>query len=262
MRLPSFLQRQQAARSGATSSRGAVPQDDAAIEQLRVRARRRLIGAAVLVVLAVVVLPMVFESKPRPVGGPITIEGVRPDGTSAAPIAAAPTPVPAPVSPPAASAAPVMSSPVAVVPPAAAARPASAADPVAADPVAALSEPDPPKVAPKPAEKPVEKPAEKPAAKPVVKPEAPKSEPATATVGKPDGVKFAVQVGAYAEANAVRETRARLDKLGLRSSVQPVTTNEGTRTRVRIGPFATREEAEKAAAQLRAAGLPGMIVPQ
>ncbi len=266
MRLPSFLQRQQAARSGHAAGRGAVPQDDAAIEQLRVRARHRLIGAAVLVVLAVVLLPMVFESKPRPVSGPITIEGVRSDG--AAPVvvapASSPSPAPAPVAStppaPAPDPAPVPSpvpapvpapQAVATVPPAT--RPASAAAP--ADPIAAFSEP----AARKPAEKATEKPASKPEAP---KPASPKPEPPKADTPKADGVRYAVQVGAFAEAAAVRDTRAKLDKLGLRSSVQTVDTANGPRTRVRIGPYATREEADKAAAQLRAAGLPGMIVPQ
>lgn len=270
MRLPSFLQRQQAARSGNAAGRGAVPQDDAAIEQLRVRARHRLIGAAVLVVLAVVLLPMVFESKPRPVSGPITIEGVRSDG--AAPVVVAPAPSPSPSSSPAPApaSAPVASTPpapapdpapvpvpvpappaVAAVPPAS--RPASAAAP--ADPIAAFSEP----AARKPAEKATEKPASKPEAP---KPASPKPEPPKADTPKADGVRYAVQVGAFAEAAAVRDTRAKLDKLGLRSSVQTVDTANGPRTRVRTGPYATREEADKAAAQLRAAGLPGMIVPQ
>ncbi|MEY2653945.1 MAG: hypothetical protein RLZZ524_973 [Pseudomonadota bacterium] len=273
MRLPSFLQRQQAARSGNAAGRGAVPQDDAAIEQLRVRARHRLIGAAVLVVLAVVLLPMVFESKPRPVSGPIAIEGVRSDG--AAPVVVAPATSPSSSPSPAPASAPVASTPpapapdpapvpvpvpappaVATVPPAT--RPASAAAP--ADPIAAFSEP----TARKPVEKATEKPASKPEApKPASpKPEPPKPEPPKADTPKADGVRYAVQVGAFAEAAAVRDTRAKLDKLGLRSSVQTVDTANGPRTRVRIGPYATREEADKAAAQLRAAGLPGMIVPQ
>ncbi len=269
MRLPSFLQRQQAARSGATHGRGAVPRDDADVELLRVRARRRLIGAAVLVVLAVVLLPMVFESKPRPVSGPIAIEGVRQDGPANGPVVEVPTPVVA--SAPTTSVASTTPSPVA--PPAA-----------SADPIAAVSEPAPPKPVPRPVDKPVDKPIEKPVAKPVAKPvdkpvdkavekppvkpvEKPVQKPADKPAPKPeppkaDGVHYAVQVGAFAEANAVRETRARLDKLGLRSSVQTVETAGGTRTRVRVGPYASREEADKAAAQLRAAGLPGMIVPQ
>lgn len=292
MRLPSFLQRQPAARSGPSSGpgkgSGAVPQDEATLEQIRTRARHRLIGAAVLVVLAVILLPMVFESKPRPVSGPIAIEGLRSDGpaTVAQVPAAAPAPASASVSasastPPAATtsatsmpaastatstaAAPPVPAPApaasmattpatmpstssapgatAAMPPAAqpAKPPASAAKPKADDPIAAFADATP------------RKPSDKPVAKPApARPEPPKAE----------GVRYAVQVGAFAEAQAVRETRAKLDKLGLRSSVQTVDTAGGPRTRVRIGPYATRDEADKAAAQLRAAGLPGMIVPQ
>lgn len=70
-----------------------------------------------------------------------------------------------------------------------------------------------------------------------------------------------VQVGAFAEAATVREARQRIEKLGLRATEQDVETAGGRRTRVRLGPFNTREEADRALAKLRAAGLPGAVVP-
>jgi DedD protein len=68
-----------------------------------------------------------------------------------------------------------------------------------------------------------------------------------------------VQIGAFADANSVRETRAKVDKLGLRTYTQSVDTDSGKRTRVRLGPFASRDEADQAAAKVKAAGLPAAV---
>ena len=69
-----------------------------------------------------------------------------------------------------------------------------------------------------------------------------------------------VQVGAYSDSNATREARTKVEKLGLKTYTQLVETEAGKRTRVRVGPFATREEAEKAASKLKAAKLPAAIL--
>jgi DedD protein len=83
---------------------------------------------------------------------------------------------------------------------------------------------------------------------------------AAASAPAPDSGRFVVQVGAFAEATAIREARAKVEKLGLVTYTQAVETANGKRTRVRVGPFATREEADKAAAKLKAAGLPGAVL--
>ena len=49
---------------------------------------------------------------------------------------------------------------------------------------------------------------------------------------------------------------------GVKTYTEVVTTNTGEVTRVRAGPYATREAAEKARAQLKKAGLEGKIVPK
>jgi DedD protein len=43
------------------------------IDTLKRRGRRRLVGAVALVLLAVIVLPMVFDPEPRPVAPPISV---------------------------------------------------------------------------------------------------------------------------------------------------------------------------------------------
>jgi DedD protein len=65
-----------------------------------------------------------------------------------------------------------------------------------------------------------------------------------------------VQVGAYADAAKLREARQKVEKLGFKTYTQVIESPTGARTRVRIGPFATREEADAAIAKIRAAGLP------
>ena len=72
--------------------------------------------------------------------------------------------------------------------------------------------------------------------------------------------RFVVQIGAFADANGARETRAKVEKLGLRTYTQAVVTDNGKRTRVRLGPFASRDEAEQAAAKVKAAGLPAAVL--
>src|SRR5688572_4441486 len=47
--------------------------------QLKRRARRRLIGAIVLVTAVVVALPMVLDSEPKPISGEVTIKIPSPD---------------------------------------------------------------------------------------------------------------------------------------------------------------------------------------
>jgi DedD protein len=72
--------------------------------------------------------------------------------------------------------------------------------------------------------------------------------------------RFVVQVGAYTDAATLREARARVEKLGLQTYTQVIENDAGRRTRVRVGPFATREEAMVAAARLKAAGLPAHLL--
>ena len=233
-------------------SAGATPAASAAAnemtgeqaEQARVRARRRLIGAVVLLGSGVIAFPLLFETQPRPIAVDIPI--VIPPRDGAPPLA---LPAPWPVAKPAASA------PVAAVPPTQAAGPV--ASPVTTKPVEAPS-PAPVKASepvapPKPAVAAAPPPAPTPA--PAAKPAVEKPKP----VAQPAG-RFVVQIGAFAEASAVRDVRSKAEKAGLATFTQTVSTADGQRTRVRVGPFASREEAEKAAAQAKAAGLGGAVL--
>ena len=81
---------------------------------------------------------------------------------------------------------------------------------------------------------------------------------AAATADKPG--RFIVQVGAFADDTAAREARQKAERTGVKTYTQVVDTKDGKRTRVRVGPFASREEADKAAAALKKAGLAGAVL--
>jgi DedD protein len=238
--------------------------------QLKRRARRRLIGAIVLVMAIIVVLPMVLDSEPKPADQEIKVQ--IPSTESGA-----------------------FSSKVVPVPPKAEVKPAPKASDAAPAPSTA---PDAPKEAPKEAAKstpavPAEKPAvvkeaakeaPKEAPKEAAKPEAPKpalkaeTELAKAAPAKPaakpatksakpaakesaktaDG-KFVVQVIALADADRARQMQGKIAAAGIKSYTEVVKTAKGDVTRVRAGPFATRQQAEKAHEQLKALGMSGNI---
>ena len=69
-----------------------------------------------------------------------------------------------------------------------------------------------------------------------------------------------VQVGAFADATRARETRQKLERAGLKTYVHEAQTPEGKRIRVRVGPFDSRAEADKAAAKVKGLGLPAAVL--
>ena len=79
MPLPSFLKRSRAARSTLGAAQAAAL-DPGVIEQARIRARRRLVGAAILVIAGVVGFPLLFDSQPRPVPGNVAVQVAHGDG--------------------------------------------------------------------------------------------------------------------------------------------------------------------------------------
>ena len=237
------------------------------VEMARARARRRLIGAVVLLGLGVIAFPLLFETQPRPIpvdipiqipardgAAPLAMPASRPAMPVAAASAAAPNAAPAPL-----PAAAVASAPKVVVPPPAS-LPAASAEPRVEPtrtnaPAATPPAPTGTGAAPAPKAQATPSKAPAPAAATPAKPPEPALKPGAEAPGR-----FVVQVGAFAEASAVREARGKLEKLGLPSYTQVVETSTGTRTRVRLGPFGTREDAEKAAAKAKAAGLAGTVL--
>ncbi len=257
--LSAFKRKTPPSKAGAASATG----DADEVQRARTRARQRLIGAAVLVVVGIIGFPLLFETQPRPIPVDLPIEIPRKD--AAPPLA---LPAPAASGTPAATQAPPAERVIAETPAEAGREvPASVA---AAAPAPASAAPRTASVAPASAP---------PRAVGVAPPAAPAPSARTADAaraqalleGKPVASvasdepvagtsRFVVQVGAFADANSVREVRAKVEKLGLKTYTNVAQTPDGARTRVRVGPFATRAEAERAAAKLKTAALPAAIL--
>lgn len=190
--------------------------------ELHARTRRRLIGAAALLLAAVIVLPMLLDSTPRPVPDSVAID-IPSDKTPFSPRLTPPTRS-APTAAPAAPAA----APKAVEPP-----------------------------APPAEKKPIEAPAKSDAAPP--KEPAP-AEKATEKATTAATSSYALQAAALASEASARELVAKLKKAGFAAYTEKVSTKNGERIRVRVGPYATREDAEAARTKLRTLGIQASVV--
>ena len=326
-----FRQRGQPSQPEPTRGRGrknepAAPGPQETIDTLRRRARHRLIGAAVLVGLAIIGFPLLFDTQPRPVAvnAPITI----PDKDKVAPLRT-PDPVPAAASlgereemvsgavAPRGGERTASASAAAVAP----ARRASAEKPAAPtrdarpDAAAADARAKAEEAARLKAEEAVRAKAaqakreeeakaaqarrdddrsqaqtdaqakreeaarakreQEARAKRESELRAKREEAARARAllegrGTPSADKpaaadakagrFIVQVGAFADDSAVREARQKAERAGVKTYTQTVETSAGKRTRVRAGPFSSREDADKAAGALKKAGLGGSVL--
>jgi DedD protein len=252
------------------------------VHTLRTRARRRLIGAALLLTVGLIGFPLLFESQPRPLPVNIAIDipsrdnvpPMRPGASRPAREVALPQP---PV-----EEAPDLSHAVETELPPRPAKAASAASPVqppakvvqAAVPTADSTAVAPAVVAPPAKPKPLPPPPPKPAVvKPVdTKPVEARSAESTRAESKPaqapahgndavaDNGRFVVQIGAFSEATGAREARMKVEGLGLKTYTQVIESATGRRIRVRVGPYANKSDAEKAAIQIKASGLPAAIL--
>lgn len=197
---------------------------------LQRRARRRLVGAIALVVFVVIVFPIVLDNERKPVGQDLVIHIPSQDAGKFN------TRV-LPAKPPEAEA---PAAAAAVLPPAAE-PPAKAA--AKADAPAAKSEaksPNEPAVAKSPAT-------------------AEKSTSGTqgdAGSGQSPAEKgWMIPLGAFSDAKNVRDLRAKLTAAGVKNYTEAAKGPRGPQTRVRAGPFASKEEAEKALEKIKAMGV-------
>lgn len=222
---------------------------------LKKRARRRLVGAVALVLIALIVLWTVMDDQPPQslVQESVAIVSSKP--------ALAGTVRPDPVMPPAELTAEQTEPPV---------LPAA---PVQDTPAPAAVKPAEAKPVSKPEPKQVEKPAEKPVEKPPLKPEPTVKDPAKLLDGleddlakqaakhvdKPTG-KFFLQIGAFADATKASALQSKAKAAGVNVHTEAVKTEKGELTRLRAGPYASRELAEQAHGKLAAAGVSSNIV--
>jgi len=200
--------------------------DDDAQNELRRRARRRLVGAFALALAAVIVLPMVMDHEPRMPVQDIQVRIPSQDGASGIASRILPGKGPTPLPP--------------------------IAEPVT--PVKEQTQPEP-RPEPKPAEA---KPAEK------KKDETDGTRAAAALSGQNSGGagQWVVQLGAYKEEGNVKLLVKKLKEAGVPSYTEKFESPQGPRTRVRAGPFATKEAAEKAQAKAKAIGVSGSVAPK
>lgn len=216
-------------KSGDEQSSTPAPPES--IEVMRRRAKHRLIGAAVLVLLGVVGFPLLFDKQPRPISVDMPIE--IPDRNKVKPLGIpVPVPVPAPASAPASA---PQAEPVLKEAPAAAAQAA-------------------PKMIAEPELKPVAKTDEAAKIQALLEAKEPEKK-ASASDGR-----FVVQVGAFADVARAREVRQKVEHAGLKTYTQVAETKDGRRIRVRVGPFADKAEADRAAEKIRKLDLPAAIL--
>lgn len=243
-------------KTGADSD--AIATQPESIEALRKRAKQRLIGASILVLVGVIGFPLVFDTQPRPIPVDIPIDipdrgkaGATNSAMGAVSTAAAPASASAPATP--AAPAPAAEPPVFVPPVAEPTAPAkaavSAAAPVASAPAAA---PAAASAATAPPARAVASATDGDRARALLE-----GKPASAAAAEG---RFVVQVGAFADATRAREARQTLEKAGLKTYTQVVDTKEGKRIRVRVGPFESRAEADKAAAKVKGLDLPASVL--
>jgi DedD protein len=192
------------------------------VNTLKRRGRRRLVGAIALVLLAVILLPMVFDSEPRQASVPVDVR-IPSEDTKFAPKL---PPTPAPEAPAAAPSAPTPEKPV---------QGASthSATPPHKTTASARNKETPP--SPSAAER-------------------ARAEAALA------GIEYVVPVAALADSERVKELTSRLAAAKLPYYTERIATDKGKVTRVRAGPFVSREAAEKAHEKLKGLGLkPGNV---
>ena len=205
------------------------------VNSLKRRGRRRLVGAIALVLAAVIVLPMVFDSDPRGSAPPVSVRIPGEDESGFTPKV---TPKVAPKGAEKAAEKPAPKAPEAP----------------------AVKAPEP--AAEKAPEKAAEKAPEPPAPKIEIKVTKPASPPAAAERAKAEaalagGEQFIVPAGAYLDPAGVVE---KLKAARIPYFTEPIATKDGTVTRVRAGPFPSRDAADKVQKQLKDLGLkPGNV---
>lgn len=213
--------------TGQSTSPASVSDLADAVQQARLRARHRLMGAAVLLIVGIIVFPLLFETQPRPVAIDIPIEIPRRE--SALPLAIPPSVV--------SSVSNTSEIPDAIVEaPEDAGREVAPA--ISAAPVPKTSLPGGGAILS--------------GSGAVVTPQG--------AVGVDKPSRFVLQAGAFSDGAAVKDVRAKLENLGFKTFIQIVETPEGKRTRVRVGPFSSKDDAEKVLVRLKASGLSAVIL--
>ena len=201
-------------------------------DRMRHQARQRFIGAAVLLIIAVVAFPFLLDSQARLVSPNVVIDMPKAD-TAAAPTVVAPAPA----------------SPPAVVASASASASAPEPEKVLAPPVFAASMPTASVSAA--------------ASSPIANADGARAEALLnghASAPSPTA-SYVIQAGSYSDAGKLHDVQAKLDKAGLKHYTQTAHSKDGTPyTRVRLGPFETQKEANAIAARIAKLGIKTIVL--
>lgn len=260
------------------SSEAQEPLDPALPEKRR--ARRRLIGATALVLAAIIGLPMIFDSEPKPFSDDIAIQIPARDAPTTR--QSAPS-LPTLELSPSVNTVPMVdkpSAPVTAVAPIKSDAPAPVAKAVVPEPVQPEKEvkkevvaKEVTKAAPKEATKESAKVASKDNAKDKASDKAKDkanskaannkspSDSKNAKSNKELPIRYVLQVATLANKAKADEMQEKLKKAGIKSYSQKISTNAGERIRIRVGPFVNKEEADKMRARLSKLGLSGSLQP-
>ena len=254
-----WFSRSQSGQEAGLRTGPRTPQSaEAQVRELRQRARRRLIGALALVLLAVILVPMAFDSAPEPesMPVPVVVSGLPVPGAATSPVMPADAPNTGTVSQEQAAASGAMPETAlneAVSVP--------APTPVPVAPVPPPPPVTPPVVAPKPPAPPPPKPVPNPpkqrtddgsVALALLEGRAPPAKPAPAVSERGN---FILQIAAYGSEKDAQSRRDSLVSSGVTNAYIEQTTAGGKPTyRLRVGPFPSRDAAQAAQARLRALG--------
>ncbi len=205
--------------------------------QFKKRARRRLVGAVALVLLMIVLLPMLLEDKVGQAPKEDVVISIpsqdnqldaKPESEpikQVEPVQANPVPAPIVNTPTVEDKAPETQAPV------------SQAKPVE-PPAPVVPEVQTPK-------------KEEPKLKPVAKVE---------DKAKPEAARIFVQIGVFSDPENVKKMQGQLSDKGLKSQSELIDTSKGKKTRLRVGPYSSKKEAEAALGKVKALDLAGVVV--
>ena len=227
-------------------------------EQLRRRANRRLLGASILLLIAIIAVPMFLEREPPPLPDNVDVRIPPVEGTKFEPKFPAgsdakrsggkavekPAEIPAITEPSGAQAA--ISGVIAALP-----VPATVPPVAAVDPKAAPAEAKPTVAAPKEAEKPAAKAAAKPAETAAAK---------ESTSADRKSGQHVVQVIAVRDPATAKQMYDKAKGLKFPVYTEKIDVTNGTVIRVRVGPFGTTQQAESARAKLVQAGFEAKVL--
>jgi DedD protein len=256
-------------RKNSNAPAGA-PAPTETVDRMRERARHRLIGSSLLVLIGVIGFPLLFDKQPRPIAldTPIDI----PDKTKLVPLV-----IPAMAASEAIAGGPALATSSAPLPAATASlAPATELITESAEVPKPLNKIDQ-KVALVPVNqaslatknvavsKSVKAPStaassasakltEAAKAQALLDGQPPESQPIGAVP------RYVVQVGAFADPARARDVRLKVEHAGLKTYTHVADTKDGKRIRVRVGPFAVKSEAEQVAKKIKKLNLPAALL--